>query len=116
MCMSEFDSYPEIKKLLALGQKTQEVTYDEINNCLPDDLQSAKLIDNLFSYFSKNGIEIVEERTKFADRESSIFVESEIEESFDSEFFSDKDVKEAKKKKEAAKKYVETDISLLPTF
>lgn len=112
--MSEFDSYPEIKKLLNLGQKTQEVTYDEINNSLPEDLQSAKLIDNLFSYFSKNGIEIVEERTKFADKESSILIDNELEEGFNNEFLDEKDFEEAKKKKEATKKYVETDISLLP--
>lgn len=112
--MSEFDNYPEIKKLISLGQKTQEVTYDEINNSLPDDLQSAKLIDNLFTYFSKNGIEIVEERTKFADREYSILVENEFDEGFETEFLDEKELEVAKKKKEAAKKYVETDISLLP--
>ncbi len=104
--MSDFESYPEIKKLILLGEKTQQITYDEINSFLPDDMQSPKMIDKLFSVFSKKNVEIVEERTVFADKDFMDSIGKDSDEESSDDFSEDENEKK--------EKYVSTDVSLLP--
>jgi RNA polymerase primary sigma factor len=52
----------EVKKLVKLGQKRKELTYDEVNEILPDDLDSEQ-IEDILAYLSEHGIEVVEEVT-----------------------------------------------------
>lgn len=48
------------KKLLALGKKKGHLTYEEINNLLPEDIFSSEQIEKVFSALSREHIEIVD--------------------------------------------------------
>ena len=51
-----------IKKLLAKGKKQGYLTYDEINEVLPEDLLSPDQIDETLMLFDANNIEVVDEK------------------------------------------------------
>jgi RNA polymerase primary sigma factor len=51
-----------IRKLEAQGQKQGWLTYDEINNALPEELLSAEYVDDTLMLFEQQGIEVVEEK------------------------------------------------------
>jgi RNA polymerase primary sigma factor len=112
--MFDLENYPEFKKLILIGEKTGQLTYDEINNNLPDDVISQSVIDQLIAYLSSKNIEIVDERTKSEDFD--YFMEDkELGVDFDEdafeEFYEEEIVEEEVKPEE---KYVETDFTILP--
>jgi RNA polymerase primary sigma factor len=51
-----------IQDLLAKGKKQGFLTYDEINNVLPEDMLSPDMIDDTLMLFDDNGIEVVDEK------------------------------------------------------
>jgi RNA polymerase primary sigma factor len=51
-----------IKKLETQGQKQGWLTYDEINDALPEELLSAEHVDDTLMLFEQQGIEVVEEK------------------------------------------------------
>ncbi len=53
----------ELEQLFEIGRAKRELTYDEINDVLPDTL-TPEQIENLFIQISEQGIEIVDEFTK----------------------------------------------------
>lgn len=57
------DSLPEVQKLINLGKTNGEITYDEINDILPDKLLNSDKIDDIFIMINQLGIEVVEEAT-----------------------------------------------------
>ena len=59
--MVKITDYPEIKKLLVLGKKKKELTIDEINKNLPQDIINSEKIDDVFILLQKNKISIVDE-------------------------------------------------------
>lgn len=54
----------EVKKLIELGKANNEVTYDEINDIIPDKLLNSDKIDDIFILLNQMGIEVVEESTR----------------------------------------------------
>ncbi len=58
------ENIPEVKKLIQLGKSNGEVTYDEINDVLPDKLLNSDKIDDIFILLNQLGIEVVEESTR----------------------------------------------------
>jgi RNA polymerase primary sigma factor len=58
------DSIPEVKKLIELGKANHEITYDEINDILPDKLLNSEKIDDIFILLNQLGVEVVEESTR----------------------------------------------------
>jgi RNA polymerase primary sigma factor len=58
------DSNAEIQKLVNLGKTNGEITYDEINDILPDKLLNSDKIDDVFILINQLGIEVVEESTR----------------------------------------------------
>ncbi|OHD65345.1 MAG: RNA polymerase sigma factor RpoD [Spirochaetes bacterium RBG_13_51_14] len=58
------DAVPEVKKLIELGKQNGEITYDEINEILPDKLLNSEKIDDVFILLNQLGIEVVEESTR----------------------------------------------------
>jgi RNA polymerase primary sigma factor len=58
------DAVPEVKKLIELGKQNGEITYDEINDILPDKLLNSEKIDDVFILLNQLGIEVVEESTR----------------------------------------------------
>ncbi|MFH1784280.1 MAG: RNA polymerase sigma factor RpoD [bacterium] len=51
----------ELKELIALGKESGQLTYQEINEILPDDIVSSNAIENVFSMLSDLDIEVVDE-------------------------------------------------------
>ncbi|MDY6969205.1 MAG: RNA polymerase sigma factor RpoD [Spirochaetota bacterium] len=54
----------EVKKLIQIGKSNSEITYDEINDILPDKLLNSDKIDDIFILLNQLGIEVVEETTR----------------------------------------------------
>ena len=60
----ELEQLPEIQKIVNIGKANGEVTYDEINDILPEKLINSDKIDDVFILLNQYGIEIVEEYDK----------------------------------------------------
>ncbi len=58
------ENITEVKKLIELGKTNQEVTYDEINEIIPDKLLNSEKIDEIFILLNQLGIDVVEESTE----------------------------------------------------
>ncbi len=58
------ENIEEVKKLIELGKQNHEITYDEINDTLPDKLLNSDKIDDIFILLNQLGIEVVEESTR----------------------------------------------------
>jgi len=58
------ENIAEVKKLIEIGKINNEITYDEINEILPDKLLNSEKIDDIFILLNQIGIEVVEESTK----------------------------------------------------
>ena len=58
------ENTPEVKKLIQLGKSNGEVTYDEINEILPEKILNSDKIDEIFILLNQLGIEVVEESTR----------------------------------------------------
>ncbi|HOV46908.1 MAG: RNA polymerase sigma factor RpoD [Spirochaetes bacterium] len=112
--MFDFENYPEFRKLLLLGEKTGQLTYDEINNFLPDDNFSGNLYDQLLSFLGSKNIEVVDERTKSedfdffsSDKDYNIDFDDDTIEEFYNEEVDEEEIK-------VEEKYIETDFTILP--
>lgn len=55
---------PEIQKIVSIGKSNGEITYDEINDILPEKILNTEKIDDVFSLLNQMGIDVVEEYTK----------------------------------------------------
>lgn len=60
------ENIPEVKKLIQQSKSNGEITYDEINDILPDKLLNSDKIDDIFILLNQLGIEVVEETTRKA--------------------------------------------------
>jgi RNA polymerase primary sigma factor len=60
----ELEQLPEIQKIIHIGKANGEITYDEINDILPEKLTNSDKIDDVFILLNQYGIEIVEEYEK----------------------------------------------------
>jgi len=60
----ELEQLPEIQKIVSIGKANGEVTYDEINDILPEKLINSDKIDDVFILLNQYGIDIVEEYDK----------------------------------------------------
>ncbi len=61
---------PEIQKIISLGKANREVSYDEINEILPDKILNSEKMDDVFTLLNEMGIEVVEDYTKDAVEEA----------------------------------------------
>lgn len=57
----DLEQLPEIQKIIHIGKANGEITYDEINDILPEKLTNSDKIDDVFILLNQYGIEIVEE-------------------------------------------------------
>ena len=63
--MSLEDKYEGVKDLLVLGKEKGYLLYDEVNDALPDDIQSAEELDAIFELFGDAGIEVIDSEQQF---------------------------------------------------
>lgn len=57
----ELEQLPEIQKIISMGKANSEITYDDINDILPEKLLNSDKVDDVFILLTQYGIEIVEE-------------------------------------------------------
>src|ERR1700755_1872035 len=60
-----------IKKLIARARKRGYVTYDEINDALPQDQMSSEQIEDVMSALNDMGVQVVENEERDEDEEAS---------------------------------------------
>ncbi len=58
--MSIEDKYDGIKELIELGKERGYLLYDEVNDTLPDNINSSKDLDDIFYLFGDAGIEVID--------------------------------------------------------
>ncbi len=58
--MAKFDFKRDLKKLIVLGKQKGFLTYDELNDLLPEDISSTEEIDEIFDLLGSEDIRIVD--------------------------------------------------------
>ncbi|NQT75649.1 MAG: RNA polymerase sigma factor RpoD [Candidatus Omnitrophica bacterium] len=64
-----WSSSRSVEKLLALGRKKGHLTYEEINDFLPEDIISTQEIEKVFTILDKESIDIVDSEEEFKARQ-----------------------------------------------
>jgi len=64
------EDLPEIQKIISIGKANGEITYDEINDYLPEKIVNSERIEDVFTLLNQLGIEVVEEYSSKAIEES----------------------------------------------
>ncbi|MCI0419384.1 MAG: RNA polymerase sigma factor RpoD [Acidobacteria bacterium] len=63
------DKYDEVKQLMDMGKEKGYLLYDEVNDLLPGDVTSSEEMDDMFSMFRAQGIEVIDGEPKAAGAE-----------------------------------------------
>src|SRR3989338_7823764 len=75
-----------MEKIIALGRQKGVLTYDEVNDLLPDDLSSSEQIDKLFELLGNEDIQLIEsEEEKAVEKPAPIIKEDLINEQLKAE-------------------------------
>jgi len=72
--------HKEIKRMIELGKQKGFLTYDELNNLLPEELFSAEQMDEVFELLGNEDIEIVENQPKDIDKKIDELTKNQITE------------------------------------
>ena len=70
----------DLDKLIALGKEKGQLTYDEVNRILPQDVLSSEEIDEVLSILEKEHIEVVDRPTEVVEKEPEPEAEPEKDE------------------------------------
>lgn len=60
------DKYDGVRELISTGKEKGYLLYDEVNDILPDNIQSSEDLDNIFYLFGDAGIEVIDSEEDFA--------------------------------------------------
>ena len=63
---------PEIKKVISIGKANGEITYDEINEYLPEKIVNSERIEDVFTLLNQMGIDVVEEYANYQQGETKV--------------------------------------------
>jgi len=80
-----------IQKLIAMGKEKGQLTYDEVNHILPDEIVSSGQIDEVLSILEGENIQVVEDDSSSKEEKSSSSDKDDLEETDDSEKKESKD-------------------------
>ncbi len=72
----KFEGSRDLDKIVALGRQKGYLTYDEVNNLLPEDVSSSEDIDRLFELLGNEDIQVVE-RQDDRPAEKSVLISKE---------------------------------------
>jgi RNA polymerase primary sigma factor len=67
--MSDLQNDPAILRLLKFAKKKKTITYDEVNDLLPDDITNSDRIEEVMSILEKNNVKLEEEDVDLSDME-----------------------------------------------
>ena len=62
--MSKKIKMPEVKQLIALGKEKGFLTFDEINEALPEEAATSEFIDEIMTLLTQLKIDIIDNKTK----------------------------------------------------
>jgi len=65
------DKYDEVKQLIDLGKERGYLLYDEVNDLLPQEVNSSEEIEDLLLTFGEHGIELVDSEEKYLELKQS---------------------------------------------
>ncbi len=63
--MSIEDKYDGVKELINLGKEKGYLLYDEVNDVLPENINSSDDLDNIFYLFGSAGIEVIDSDARY---------------------------------------------------
>ncbi|NBX93079.1 MAG: RNA polymerase sigma factor RpoD [Proteobacteria bacterium] len=78
--MPKIDKKKELQKLVILGKEKGFLTYEEINDALPDEITESDSIDEVMTLLEDNEIEIVENEKQFKQAKKQTTTEKEEQE------------------------------------
>lgn len=61
----KYEKFDGVKELLVVGKEKGYLLYDEVNDLLPDDIQSSDDLDHIFDLFGEAGIEVIDSEDEF---------------------------------------------------
>ncbi len=67
--MSDLQSDPAILKLLEFAKKKKTITYDEVNDFLPDEITNSDRIEEVIAILEKNHVKLAEEEVEIEEGE-----------------------------------------------
>ena len=73
------DKYEEVRHLINIGREKGYLVYDEVNDILPEEVNSPEEIDDIFLLFDQLGIEVVDSENAFKRKDEKIEKEAEPE-------------------------------------
>ena len=65
--MTELQNDPAVKKIIEYGKSKKHITYDELNDLLPSELNSSDKLDEIIELLEKNDISLEESEDDFSD-------------------------------------------------
>ena len=68
----------DLEKIIALGRQKGFLTYDEVNDLLPQDLSSSENIDKLFELLGQEDIEIIENTDERASEKAALAIKEDL--------------------------------------
>jgi RNA polymerase primary sigma factor len=70
--MTKVANSDEVRKLISLGEEKGFLTYDDVNDILPDDLVSSDQIDDIMTLFGEKNIDVIDAKKgkKFASKDA----------------------------------------------
>ncbi len=78
MKRKEYVNNKDVEKIIALGRQKGYLTYDEVNELLPDNLSSSEEIDRLFEMLGNEDIQLVENEEEKSSKETAANIKEEI--------------------------------------
>lgn len=75
--MPKIDKKKELQKLVVLGKEKGFLTYEEINDALPEEISEGESIDEVMSLLEDNDIEVVENEKQFKQAKKQIAADKE---------------------------------------
>ncbi len=75
--MPKIDKKKELQKLVLIGKEKGFLTYEEINDALPEEITESESIDEVMSLLEDNDIEVVENEKQFKQAKKQIAADKE---------------------------------------
>ena len=75
--MPKIDKKKELQKLVVLGKEKGFLTYEEINDALPEEISEGESIDEVMSLLEDNDIEVVENEKQFKQAKKQVAADKE---------------------------------------
>ena len=62
------EKHKDVQKLISIGREKGYLNFDEVNELLPDDINSSEEIDDIFVLLGEHGIELIDSEDRLRNR------------------------------------------------